>query len=98
MPVAEYPTGDLPTLFPLVFNRREVAKDKMLGVGQLVVLPLDLRPVKEFGGWVWWLNKCVGRVEYVVDYTETMIRWEAYEVGLDRESLGVSSSHVFKNV
>ena len=33
-----------------------------------------------------------------MDYTEMVIGLEAIEVGLDRESPGVSSAHVFENV
>ena len=96
--VAEDPTGHLLTLFPLVFEHHEVIEDNKLGAGKFVVAPLDLWPAKVMEGQILWQNPFVGWIEYAVYYTETVIRWEVFEVGLNWESLGVPSAHVFKNV
>ena len=91
--IVEDPSGHLLRLSPLVFELSELDDDNVFSDGWSVVSPLDPRPdghgdlsaPKAFAGWV----------EKVMDYAEAVIRREAFEVGLDRESLGVPPAHIF---
>ena len=93
---AENPTRHLLALIPLVFEPRKLDDGNMLNSGQFVFPPLDFRPVDIPEAEHLVLNLFAGWIEYIMDYAETVVRWEAFEIGLDRESLGVPPAHVFE--
>ena len=89
--VADDPAGHLLRLLPLIFKLCELDKDGVVNAGQFISLPPDLWPVEMLE-----LNPFMGWMEYVMDRLAVVMEWEAFEVGLDWESLGVPLAQVFE--